>query len=300
MAKDFTHIIGFKRRYNYIFLIEALYRLSKLPLSLHISISALMGYVLVNGKIDSKGLFVFFSILLLACGGAVLNNLQDKEYDKLFTRTKDRLIPNGVVSEKSAVFIASFFIISGLLILFYLSKSYYILTLGATSIILYNFIYTALKKISSLGVIPGALCGMLPPLIGWLSAGGNFYDIKIIYIMLVFGIWQFPHYFMVLLQNRKDFESHKTVINYYPEKMFKAVVAIWVLNYFSIISTLPLVGILNSKSGNIFLLFCLFIILPFVIYNLIKQNYKFSFIGLNCSLLIFMFFVMIESVHKGV
>lgn len=298
MSKDYTYKIGLKKRFRLNSLISSVYSITKFPLSLHIGLSALMGYTIVKGMVDIKGFFVFFSILLLACGGAALNNIQDKEYDKLFTRTRNRPIPNGFISEGTALIIAISFIISGLFVLYNQSKNFSILLLGVLSIVIYNFVYTVLKKRSSLGVIPGAICGMLPPLIGWFSAGGDFYNVKIISVMLVFGVWQFPHYFMVLLQNREEFSRLKALVNYYPHSVFKAVIIIWVITYFSVVLTLPLVGILDSSTGYIFLIFYYLIALPFIVYSLIKDNYRNSFIWLNLSLLILMFSIMIESIHK--
>src|SRR5690606_4492374 len=67
---------------------------------------------------------------------------------------------------------------------------------AAFSLFLYAFIYTPLKKVSSMAVLMGAVPGALPCLIGWaagddqLSLGG----------WVLFGIqflWQFPHFWAI-------------------------------------------------------------------------------------------------------
>jgi protoheme IX farnesyltransferase len=76
--------------------------------------------------------------------------------------------------------------------------------LSALSLFLYAFIYTPLKKISSIAVLVGAFPGSLPCLIGWvagegkLSAGG----------WIVFSIqflWQFPHFWAICWIAWKDY-----------------------------------------------------------------------------------------------
>ena len=72
--------------------------------------------------------------------------------------------------------------------------------LGILSHVCYNGLYTPLKKKTCLAVLPGIVCGMLPPAIGWtagvITANHTGYH-TLILLMLVTGIWQVPH-FMVL------------------------------------------------------------------------------------------------------
>jgi protoheme IX farnesyltransferase len=78
--------------------------------------------------------------------------------------------------------------------------------LSAFSLFLYAFIYTPLKKISSVAVLVGAIPGALPCLIGWaagndsLSAGG----------WILFSIqffWQFPHFWAIAWIAHADYNK---------------------------------------------------------------------------------------------
>jgi hypothetical protein len=60
------------------------------------------------------------------------------------------------------------------------------LIVSLITILWYNGVYTYLKRITALAVIPGAFTGALPPLIGWMAAGGNPFDITIILVQVLF------------------------------------------------------------------------------------------------------------------
>jgi protoheme IX farnesyltransferase len=78
--------------------------------------------------------------------------------------------------------------------------------LAAFSLFLYAFIYTPLKKVSSISVLVGAVPGGLPCLIGWaagndrLSAGG-----WILFALQFF--WQFPHFWAIAWIAHKDYAA---------------------------------------------------------------------------------------------
>ena len=74
------------------------------------------------------------------------------------------------------------------------------------SLFLYAFIYTPLKKVSSVSVLLGAVPGALPCLIGWaagnddLSAGG-----WVLFAIQFF--WQFPHFWAIAWIAHKDYSG---------------------------------------------------------------------------------------------
>jgi protoheme IX farnesyltransferase len=77
----------------------------------------------------------------------------------------------------------------------------------ATSKILYNVIYTGLKKKTTLAIIPGALVGAVPPLIGYTAAGGAMTDMAIILFALFMFLWQMPHFWLLLLRYGEEYEK---------------------------------------------------------------------------------------------
>jgi protoheme IX farnesyltransferase len=56
----------------------------------------------------------------------------------------------------------------------------------------YLFIYTPLKRRTSLCTVIGAVSGAAPPLIGWAPARGSLtFEAWVLYVMVF--LWQFPH-----------------------------------------------------------------------------------------------------------
>ena len=77
-----------------------------------------------------------------------------------------------------------------------------LLGLGAT--VWYLAVYTPLKRISSLAVIAGTPCGALPPLIGWIAAGGDPFDPRPLSLVLLMILWQVPHYWLLAMPDREE------------------------------------------------------------------------------------------------
>jgi protoheme IX farnesyltransferase len=72
------------------------------------------------------------------------------------------------------------------------------------SLFLYAFIYTPLKKVSSVSVIVGAVPGALPCLIGW-AAGNDALSIGGWALFLLQFMWQFPHFWAIAWIAHNDY-----------------------------------------------------------------------------------------------
>ena len=79
--------------------------------------------------------------------------------------------------------------------------------LGLFTLAWYNLVYTPLKKRTAFAVLPGALIGALPPLIGWTAAAGELLDMEILAVAFVLFIGQMPHYWLLLLKIGSEFEE---------------------------------------------------------------------------------------------
>ncbi len=125
----------------------------------------------------------------------IINQLLEKDLDKLMKRTAGRPLPTGQVSPLEAAIYCAVLGIGGLLLL---GTYFNVLTaaISLVSLILYGFIYTPLKRISPINVFVGAIPGALPPLIGWVAATG----VLSVEAWILFGIqfiWQFPHFWAI-------------------------------------------------------------------------------------------------------
>jgi protoheme IX farnesyltransferase len=175
---------------------RAYFQLLKFRLSLTVAFSSAMGYLLGAAEISwSRALLVMLGGLLVTGSANIINQVFEKDLDKLMSRTEARPLPTGRVTPNEAW---TFCIILGVGGLWLLSHYFNPLTaaLSLLSLILYGFIYTPLKTISPVCVAVGAIPGGLPPLIGWVAATG-FVGIP---AWVLFGIqfrWQFPHFWAI-------------------------------------------------------------------------------------------------------
>ncbi|MCA9441649.1 MAG: UbiA family prenyltransferase, partial [Candidatus Omnitrophica bacterium] len=68
--------------------------------------------------------------------------------------------------------------------------------IGWSTVILYLFAYTPLKKKSVLSTLVGAVPGALPPLIGWTAAGGGL-NVQALALFSILFFWQLPHFMAI-------------------------------------------------------------------------------------------------------
>ena len=71
--------------------------------------------------------------------------------------------------------------------------------------LLYAFVYTPIKPLSSLNTVIGAVPGALPPLIGWGAATGRL-GMEAWALFLIVFLWQFPHFLAIAWIYRDDYE----------------------------------------------------------------------------------------------
>lgn len=150
----------------------------------------------------SKGNIVWIDIVMLVIGGFLttggangLNQVIEKDTDKLMTRTQDRPLPSGRMSMSQALTASIGMGVIGVSILgFYFNPM--AAGLGLFSILSYAFIYTPLKQKTPFAVFVGAFPGAIPPMLGWVAATNNFGMEAGIFFLIQF-IWQFPHFWAI-------------------------------------------------------------------------------------------------------
>jgi protoheme IX farnesyltransferase len=163
----------------------------------------------------------------MAGGSAALNEFQEQSFDALMDRTRNRPVPAGRISPTVALVISCLLILggSGLLLL----AGTIPMVLGLVTVLLYNGIYTRLKRKTSFAVLPGGLVGALPPLIGWTAADGFLFHPKIMFIATLMFLWQVPHFWLLIIRYRKEYESagFTTIWKYLSEYQIKRLIFIW-------------------------------------------------------------------------
>jgi protoheme IX farnesyltransferase len=181
--------------------------LIKFNLSFMVVFSAVISYLLAPKvtEFNWKSIILFFVGGMLVTGSAnAINQVVEKDTDAIMKRTANRPVASGRMSVTEGWAFAIISGIAGVLILWHFN--FLTAALAAFSLFLYSFIYTPLKKVSSISVLVGAIPGALPCLIGWaagnddLSAGG----------WALFAIqffWQFPHFWAIAWIAHKDYSA---------------------------------------------------------------------------------------------
>jgi protoheme IX farnesyltransferase len=94
--------------------------------------------------------------------------------------------------------------VGGVLILWHFN--FLTAALAAFSLFVYAFIYTPLKKVSSISVLVGAIPGSLPCLIGW-AAGNDDLSVGGWVLFALQFFWQFPHFWAIAWIAHKDYTA---------------------------------------------------------------------------------------------
>ncbi len=181
--------------------------LTKLRLSLLVVFSAIMSYLLTIDAaiIWSNVFFLFLGGFLVTASSNTVNQIIEKDLDKLMTRTQNRPLPAGRMKLVEAYIVAGITGVSGILILaFYFNTLSGLL--GALALISYAFIYTPFKRISPVSVFIGAIPGSIPLLIGYTAASGTIGTIGIVLFTIQF-FWQIPHFWSIAWLLDEDYKK---------------------------------------------------------------------------------------------
>jgi protoheme IX farnesyltransferase len=233
--------------------------LGKLKIMVPVSLTGFTGYFIFDPHITSKIFIVSFGIFLLAASASILNQVQEVDIDRKMERTKNRPIPAGNVTTRQAMILFFLTFIAGTVITF-IAGNFTAVVIGLITILWYNGIYTYLKRITAFAVFPGAVTGALPPLIGWVAAGGHVWDKAIIFIQFLFFIGQIPHFWLLILKYGEEYEKAgiPTLARILTRQQIERLTFIWVLTAvtgaiflcsFEIIQTWLAMGILLFASS---------------------------------------------------
>ncbi len=177
--------------------LKAYYELTKFRLSLTVVFSASFGYLLASKKpIDwiDFALFALAGYLITAAANTV-NQIKEKELDKLMRRTARRPLPTGrlTISEAWGMVVVT---LAVAIYIFIVVFNYKTALIAFLSFVLYGFVYTPLKRVGPIAVLVGAFPGAFPPMIGWLAATNHFgWEPGILFAIQFF--WQFPHFWAI-------------------------------------------------------------------------------------------------------
>jgi len=236
-------------------------RLLRVRLMLMVTASTLVGYLLYpEVKLSVDGLAAAAAVALLCSACTVLNQIQERRLDALMQRTAKRPVAASRLSVGSALLLALGLFAISLGWLGQLSTP--ALLLGLFAVAWYNGLYTPLKRMTALAVLPGALCGAVPPLIGWSIAGGALDHPAIGLLSGLLILWQVPHFLLFVSRHREDYRRAGLPVfaASMPLASWRRVLTVWLAAVASSFLLLPAFGLLQGavfQAGALFIAGCL-------------------------------------------
>lgn len=164
----------------------------------------------VGFYLGSQGILDYLRLLptligtaLAAAGTLALNQYAERDIDAQMQRTRLRPLPDGRLRPTDALIFGVALTIAGVL---YLTVAVNPLCGGVTActVVSYLFLYTPLKRKTSLCSIVGAIPGALPPVTGWTAARDAF-GLEAWILFAILFLWQLPHSLAIARLYRDDY-----------------------------------------------------------------------------------------------
>lgn len=162
-------------------------------------------YVASGGRLDWTMLHAVIGTALVCGGASALNEYVEREIDERMPRTRARPLPAGAVTPREAVVFAWAISLIGLV---YLWQTVNLATVAvvAASLVSYVFLYTPLKRRTTVATLVGAIPGALPMMAGW-TATGRPLELGAWVIFAIMFLWQIPHFLALAWLYREDYRA---------------------------------------------------------------------------------------------
>jgi protoheme IX farnesyltransferase len=217
--------------------------------SLMVGLSAFAGACLFDSNLHITHVFAVLSALFLSAGCSALNQYQECEEDAVMSRTSDRPIPSGTVDGKSVLRISA--------VMLTLSAAFMLLGHNMSALIfipftllVYNLIYTPLKKVTPFALLIGSVTGAIPPVLGYAVTGGEIKTTGILLVAAVLYVWQTPHFALLSEKYKTDYKTagFKTLSGTYGKTKSDLFIKIWLTGYICALLLIPISDIYKYSS----------------------------------------------------
>jgi protoheme IX farnesyltransferase len=188
---------------------------------------------------------------MAASSAAVFNHVLDHRTDILMMRTRGRPLPQGKLTEKSALIFASVLCVAAMIILWFLVNP---LTAVLTffSLIGYAVIYTVwLKRATPQNIVIGGAAGAAPPILGWTAVTNEVTSEPLLLFLIVF-VWTPPHFWALAIARLEEYA--KVEIPMLPVTHGVPYTRLNILLYSILLLLVTLMPYLIGMSGLIYLL----------------------------------------------
>jgi protoheme IX farnesyltransferase len=261
-------------------------RLGKFSISVPVALTGFLGYFLFHSSFDLNAMYAVCGIFFLSSASSALNQIQERRTDALMLRTSRRPLPSGQLTLSQAIVFAIACALSGSILLL-LTGHLLAAVLGVFTLAWYNLVYTPLKRLTAFAVLPGAVIGALPPLIGWTAAGGDPLDMEILAVAFLLFVGQMPHYWLLLLKVGDEFHQAglPVITSLFDQRQIRNLSFIWIAATGTCVLMLPATPIIRHPSISLLLIAAavIFLIRMFLLSyrgNLI-EHWKKAFITVN-------------------
>ena len=229
------------------------YELTKPRVVMLIVFTAIVGmFVSVPGWPGVAPLvFGTLGIGLASSSAAVFNHILDARIDIQMMRTRGRPLPQGKLTERSAlVFATVLCIISMFILVLLVNPLTAILTF--VSLIGYAVVYTVwLKRATPQNIVIGGAAGAAPPILGWTSVTNEIEAGALLMFLIVF-VWTPPHFWALAIARKEEYA--KVDIPMLPVTHGEAYTRLNILLYTILLVLVTILPYLIGMSGIIYLL----------------------------------------------
>lgn len=142
---------------------------------------------------------------LIAVSCSALNQWLERDSDRLMARTMNRPLPSGRMSPHEVlVFGLGLWLIGAVELIVFVNGLTALL--ASATLLLYVAVYTPLKRRTSFCTAIGAIPGAMPPVLGWVAAGGEL-DAGAFALFATLFVWQFPHFLAIAWLYREQYAA---------------------------------------------------------------------------------------------
>jgi len=242
------------------------YELTKPRVVMLIVFTAIVGmFLAVPGWPGATALLLgTVGIGLAASSAAVFNHILDARIDIHMLRTRGRPLPQGRISERTALGFAAVLCVTSMLVLWLLVNPLTAL-LTFCSLIGYAVVYTVfLKRATPQNIVIGGAAGAAPPVLGWTAVTGEIHSSALLLFLIIF-VWTPPHFWALAIAKKDEYA--KAGIPMLPVTHGEAYTRINILLYTILLVLITIIPYLTGMSGIIYLLTALVLDIVYLYYS---------------------------------
>lgn len=185
------------------------YLLTKPGIILGNLITVAAGFLLASKGVIDFGLFfaTLLGLALIMASACVFNNYIDRKIDKKMERTKNRVLVQGLISGRNAIYFAIFLGIVGNAILLFYTNLLTVFVAGV-GFFVYVVLYSLWKCRTIYGTAIGSIAGAVPPVVGYCAVSNHF-DAGALILFTMMVLWQMPHFFAIAMYHLDDYSAAK-------------------------------------------------------------------------------------------